>query len=44
MADTVKKQRSYIGYEYKELTAESSMMPLLIDGYENFGWELNESV
>lgn len=44
MADTVKKQKKYVGYEYKEITAEDSMVSLLLDGYENFGWELNESL
>lgn len=33
-----------MGYEYKEITAEDSMVSLLLDGYENFGWELNESL
>ena len=44
MADTLKKQKNYVGYEYKEITADDSMVSLLLDGYENFGWEINESV
>lgn len=44
MADTVKMQKNYVGYEYKEITTEESMVSLLLDGYENFGWELNESL
>lgn len=44
MTDTVKKQKNYVGYEYKEITAEDGMIPLLLDGYENFGWEVNESL
>ena len=43
MADTITRQ-NYVGYEYKEITAEDSMVSLLLDGYENFGWELNESL
>ncbi|MDE5931565.1 MAG: hypothetical protein K2H40_03645, partial [Lachnospiraceae bacterium] len=39
-----KKQKNYIGYEYKEITADNSMVALLLDGYENFGWEVNESL
>lgn len=39
-----KEQRNYVGYEYKEIVAESSMISLLLDGYENFGWEVNESL
>lgn len=38
-----KKQNNYIGYEYKEIEGDSSMVSLLLDGYENFGWEVNES-
>jgi len=39
-----KKQRNYVGYEYKEIETDSSMVSLLLDGYENFGWEVNESL
>ena len=39
-----KEQRNYVGYEYKEIVAESSMVSLLLDGYENFGWEVNDSL
>lgn len=44
MADTVKKQKNYVGFEYKEITAEDSMVSLFLDAYENFGWELNDSL
>lgn len=44
MADDTLKHKNYVGYEYKEITAEDDMLSLLLDGYENFGWELNESV
>lgn len=39
-----KEQRNYVGYEYKEIEADCSMVSLLLDGYENFGWEVNESL
>ncbi|MDE6847646.1 MAG: hypothetical protein K2J99_18000 [Lachnospiraceae bacterium] len=39
-----KEQRNYVGYEYKEILADSSMAALLLDGYENFGWEVNDSL
>lgn len=39
-----KEQRNYVGYEYKEIVADSNMASLLMDGYENFGWEVNESI
>lgn len=44
MDETGKGQRNYIGYEYKEITVDSSMASLLLDGYENFGWEVNDSL
>ncbi|WP_099470146.1 hypothetical protein [Konateibacter massiliensis] len=34
-----KNKRSYIGYEYKELLTDSSMVSMYIDGYRSFGWE-----
>lgn len=39
-----KEQRNYIGYEYKEVAADGQMLSLLLDGYENFGWEINGSL
>lgn len=39
-----KEQRNYVGYEYKEIVADSSMVALFLDGYENFGWEVNDSL
>lgn len=38
------EERNYVGYEYKEIVADSSMAALLLDGYENFGWEVNDSM
>lgn len=43
MSDTEKKKRDFVGYEYKEIASDSSNLFFLIDGYENFGWELNEN-
>ena len=39
-----KVQRKYVGYEYKEIAADSHMASLLLDGYESFGWEVNDSL
>lgn len=41
MEDAKTMQRGFTGYEYKEVTAESSRASFLIDGYECFGWELD---
>lgn len=43
-AVSVKEQKKYVGYEYKEIVADSSMISLLLDGYESFGWEANDSL
>lgn len=42
--DNENRQKRFVGYEYKEVVSESSRMPLLMDGYECFGWELNEQL
>lgn len=39
-----KEKRNYVGYEYKEIAAEEQLVSLLLDGYENFGWEVNDSL
>ena len=43
MGNTERQQRNFIGYEYKELLTESSRFSFLLDGYENFGWVLDEN-
>lgn len=43
MDSTEKQQKNFMGYEYKEVTAESSMASFLLDGYKNFGWEADEN-
>ena len=42
--DEVGKQKNFVGYEYKEVIAESSKASFLMDGYENFGWETDENL
>ncbi|MDE7254289.1 MAG: hypothetical protein K2O32_15295 [Acetatifactor sp.] len=39
-----RQQRNFVGYEYKELLTEDSRFSFLLDGYENFGWELDENL
>lgn len=39
-----KQSKNFVGYEYKEVTAESSKASFLLDGYENFGWEMDENL
>lgn len=39
MQDTGRQRKSFVGYEYREIIAESSQVSFLLDGYECFGWE-----
>lgn len=39
-----KEKRNYVGYEYKEIATDGQLVSLLLDGYENFGWEVNDSL
>ncbi len=38
-----KNKKNFIGYEYKEIDVESKKSSLYIDGFQNFGWELDDS-
>lgn len=42
MEDTSRQRKNFVGYEYKEIIAESGRISFLLDGYECFGWELDE--
>lgn len=33
---------SFVGYEYKEVSVKGRNTSLYLDGYQNFGWELDE--
>ena len=35
---------NYVGYEYKEIFADSEKASLLLDGYLNFGWTPDENI
>lgn len=36
--------KNFVGYEYKEIVVESSRASFLLDGYECFGWKLDEKL
>ena len=38
------KKKEFVAYEYKEIITDESKESFLIDGYENFGWELDRNV
>lgn len=44
MEDTGRQRKNFVGYEYKEIIAESGRVSFLLDGYECFGWKLDESL
>lgn len=35
--------RSFIGYEYQEISVKNEMSSVCADGYANFGWNLEDS-
>lgn len=44
MEDTVVTKKEFVGYEYKEVHTDKSKVSFLLDGYENFGWELDGNI
>lgn len=42
--EEAEKHKNFIGYEYKEIIASDSQASFLLDGYENFGWEVDENL
>lgn len=44
MDNEKRAHRDFVGYEYKEIPTESSRFSFLLDGYENFGWELQDAL
>ena len=44
MDEIEKKQKEFVGYEYKEVIADISTASFIFDGYEYFGWELDKKL
>ena len=44
MEQAERRNRNFIAYEYKEVTADIAQASFLMDGYVNFGWEIDENV
>lgn len=38
------EEKSFIGYEYKEITVDAGQVSMFLDGYENFGWIADEQL
>ena len=43
MANENRRVKGFIPYEYKEVSADLGQISFLIDGYVNFGWEIDEN-
>lgn len=37
-------RKKFMAYDYKEIRAEQGRLSFLLDGYESFGWELDENI
>lgn len=37
-------RKEFMSYEYKTVTADVDRASFLLDGYENFGWELDDNI
>ena len=44
MEQTKRRNGSFIAFEYKEVTADIAQASFLMDGYANFGWEIDENL
>ena len=44
MSELIKSGDNFIGYEYKEVSANSEKASLYLDGYMNFGWVVDKNI
>lgn len=44
MSEIIRSSKNYIGYEYKEVAVNKDKVSMYIDGYYNFGWEIDENL
>lgn len=44
MSDLSQEKRNFISHDYKEISVSSDKASLFLDGYENFGWQLDNSI
>ena len=43
MRETRDNESGFVGYEYKDVTVNRQLEPVYTDGYESFGWKLEDS-
>lgn len=41
MNENAKQRKSFVGFEYREITTKKSMGSVYLDSYQNFGWVLD---
>lgn len=39
MDGTMRNERNYIGYEYRDISVDGNLVALYVDSYVNFGWQ-----
>ena len=44
MSEIFKDGRDFVGYEYKEIFADSEKASMFLDGYMNFGWVPDDNI
>lgn len=44
MGEITKNGNNFVGYDYKEITADRERASVYIDGYMNFGWTVDENI
>lgn len=37
------KESNFVGYEYREITTKREMESIYADGYQNYGWILEDT-
>ena len=40
----MQEEKSFVGYEYKEITVNANKVSMYLDCYENFGWIIEEEL
>lgn len=44
MSDLSRENKNFVSYDYKEISVSSDRASLILDGYENFGWQTDDSI
>ena len=44
MSEVLKGGNAFVGYEYREVSADSEKASMLLDGYMSFGWTPDENI